>query len=139
MLTVNVKDFGAESITEGTVMEWKAQIGQMVKKGEVIAAIETDKVTVDVVAEQDGVLAEILVKAVAAVDGFLTEVFVKVDETAVAGEKLCIITPGVAPAGGDAPAATTPAPTPTPAPEPSKPTPAAASSPPTAAPAEGGR
>lgn len=61
MLTVNVKDFGAESITEGTVMEWKVAVGAAVKKGDVIAQIETDKVTVDVNAEQDGVLAEILV------------------------------------------------------------------------------
>eukprot|EP00526_Cylindrotheca_closterium_P022732 CAMPEP_0113601900 /NCGR_PEP_ID=MMETSP0017_2-20120614/472_1 /TAXON_ID=2856 /ORGANISM="Cylindrotheca closterium" /LENGTH=184 /DNA_ID=CAMNT_0000510217 /DNA_START=137 /DNA_END=691 /DNA_ORIENTATION=+ /assembly_acc=CAM_ASM_000147 len=47
-----------DSITEGTIVEWTAQVGQMVKEGDVVALIETDKVTVDIKAEIDGVLTQ---------------------------------------------------------------------------------
>jgi len=45
-----------DSITEGTIVEWTAQVGQLVKEGDVVALIETDKVTVDIKAEVDGVV-----------------------------------------------------------------------------------
>jgi 2-oxoglutarate dehydrogenase E2 component (dihydrolipoamide succinyltransferase) len=45
-----------DSITEGTIIEWTAQAGQMVKEGDVVALVETDKVTVDIKAEFDGVV-----------------------------------------------------------------------------------
>jgi biotin carboxyl carrier protein len=45
-----------DSITEGTIVEWTAQIGQAVKEGDVVALVETDKVTVDIKAEIDGVI-----------------------------------------------------------------------------------
>lgn len=48
-----------DSITEGTIVEWTAQVGQAVKEGDVVALIETDKVTVDIKAEIDGVLTEV--------------------------------------------------------------------------------
>ena len=47
-----------DSITEGTIVEWTAQIGQLVKEGDVVALVETDKVTVDIKAEMDGVVVE---------------------------------------------------------------------------------
>ena len=47
-----------DSITEGTIVEWTAQVGQMVKEGDVVALVETDKVTVDIKAEIDGVLTQ---------------------------------------------------------------------------------
>ena len=47
-----------DSITEGTIVEWTAQVGQMVKEGDVVALVETDKVTVDIKAEIDGVLIQ---------------------------------------------------------------------------------
>jgi 2-oxoglutarate dehydrogenase E2 component (dihydrolipoamide succinyltransferase) len=112
LITMKTPDFGAESITEGTLMEWKANVGDFVKKGSIIALVETDKVTVEAIAEADGILKEI---------------FVKVDETANAGADLCTIMPGAAPAGAsDAPAATK-APAAAPAPAPAAP--AAAPSP----------
>ena len=45
-----------DSITEGTIVEWTAQVGQAVKEGDVVALVETDKVTVDIKAEIDGVI-----------------------------------------------------------------------------------
>eukprot|EP00980_Cylindrotheca_fusiformis_P006276 scaffold1340_cov122-Cylindrotheca_fusiformis.AAC.19 len=55
--TIKVPSMG-DSITEGTIVEWTAQVGQMVKDGDVVALVETDKVTVDIKAEMDGVLTQ---------------------------------------------------------------------------------
>jgi 2-oxoglutarate dehydrogenase E2 component (dihydrolipoamide succinyltransferase) len=40
------------------VVEWTAEIGQAVNEGDVVALIETDKVTVDIKAEIGGVLTQ---------------------------------------------------------------------------------
>ena len=48
-----------ESIVEATVMEWFKKAGEAVKAGEPLVALETDKINVDVAAEQSGVLAKI--------------------------------------------------------------------------------
>ncbi|MCG6657421.1 2-oxoglutarate dehydrogenase complex dihydrolipoyllysine-residue succinyltransferase [Halomonas campisalis] len=48
-----------ESIQEGTVATWHKQVGEAVKRDEVLADIETDKVVLEVVAPADGALAEI--------------------------------------------------------------------------------
>src|SRR5699024_2409299 len=50
----------AESITEGTIAEWLKQVGDNVDKGEAIVELETDKVNVEVVSEDAGVLQELL-------------------------------------------------------------------------------
>lgn len=47
-----------DSITEGTIVEWTASVGQAVKDGDVIALVETDKVTVEIKAEIDGVIMQ---------------------------------------------------------------------------------
>src|SRR3954471_20502083 len=51
-----------ESITEVQMGEWLKAEGDAVARDEVIAKIETDKVTVDLTAPSDGVLSRILVK-----------------------------------------------------------------------------
>ncbi|CAK0825016.1 unnamed protein product, partial [Prorocentrum cordatum] len=51
-----VTDFGAESITEGTLMEWRKKVGDLVAKGELLAVVETDKVSLEVKAEEAGVV-----------------------------------------------------------------------------------
>ena len=56
-IDINVPTIG-DSITEGTIVEWTVQVGQLVKEGDVVALVETDKVTVDIKAEMDGVLVE---------------------------------------------------------------------------------
>ena len=49
-----------ESVVEATVAEWLKVEGDAVKTGEVVVRLETDKVDVEVSAEQDGVLARML-------------------------------------------------------------------------------
>lgn len=43
-----------ESITEGTVAQWHKQPGESVRRDELLADIETDKVVIEVVAPDDG-------------------------------------------------------------------------------------
>ena len=37
-------------------MEWTVGVGEAVKEGDVVALVETDKVTVDIKAEVDGII-----------------------------------------------------------------------------------
>ena len=48
----------AESITEGTVAQWLKQPGESVEKGEFIVELETDKVNVEIISEEAGVVQE---------------------------------------------------------------------------------
>lgn len=50
----------AESIAEATLLKWQKQAGERVERGENLIDIETDKVTLEVSALNNGVLAEIL-------------------------------------------------------------------------------
>uniref|UniRef100_A0A7S0F9U4 Lipoyl-binding domain-containing protein n=1 Tax=Pyrodinium bahamense TaxID=73915 RepID=A0A7S0F9U4_9DINO len=97
--TIQIKtpEFGAESITEGTLMEWQKKVGDFCAKGDVLAVIETDKVSVEVKAEENGMLEELLAKA---------------DDTVEVGQVLATMKAGgAAPPPGAAPAkaAATPA------------------------------
>ncbi|WP_100402714.1 2-oxoglutarate dehydrogenase complex dihydrolipoyllysine-residue succinyltransferase [Bacillus sp. FJAT-42315] len=49
----------AESITEGTIAQWLKQPGDQVEKGEFIVELETDKVNVEVISEEAGVITEL--------------------------------------------------------------------------------
>lgn len=50
----------AESITEGTIAQWLKKPGDYVEKGESICELETDKVNVEIMAEESGVLQQVL-------------------------------------------------------------------------------
>ena len=50
----------AESVAEATLMDWHKQPGDPVKFGDALIDVETDKVTLEVVAPEDGVLVKIL-------------------------------------------------------------------------------
>ena len=50
----------AESIAEASLLSWHKNIGDMVKRGDNLIDIETDKVTLEVSAPDDGILTEIL-------------------------------------------------------------------------------
>ncbi len=52
-----------DAMTEGKVVRWYKKAGEAVKKGEPLLEIETDKVNLDVEAEQDGTLAAVTVEA----------------------------------------------------------------------------
>ncbi|WP_421684450.1 2-oxoglutarate dehydrogenase complex dihydrolipoyllysine-residue succinyltransferase [Stutzerimonas urumqiensis] len=49
-----------ESVADGTVATWHKKPGEAVKRDELIVDIETDKVVMEVLAEADGVLSEIV-------------------------------------------------------------------------------
>ncbi|MFC4411280.1 2-oxoglutarate dehydrogenase complex dihydrolipoyllysine-residue succinyltransferase [Chungangia koreensis] len=87
----------AESITEGTIAQWLKQPGETVEKGEFIVELETDKVNVEVISEEAGVVQELL-----AAEGDTVEV----------GQVIAIVG-----AGSGAPAASAPAKTEAPAAE----------------------
>jgi 2-oxoglutarate dehydrogenase E2 component (dihydrolipoamide succinyltransferase) len=48
-----------ESVTEATVARWAKQSGEAVKRDELLVELETDKVSLEVVAPEDGILSEI--------------------------------------------------------------------------------
>ena len=50
----------AESISEGTVAVWHKEVGESVRRDDVLLDVETDKVVIEIFAPADGVLAEIL-------------------------------------------------------------------------------
>jgi 2-oxoglutarate dehydrogenase E2 component (dihydrolipoamide succinyltransferase) len=101
-----------ESVAEATVARWTKKVGEAVKKDEMLVELETDKVSLEVVAPADGVLGEIL-----APEG----------ETVLPGTLLGRVTAGAA-ASAPAPAAA-PAPKPAPAPAPAPVSAAAAQAP----------
>ncbi|MFA7290480.1 MAG: 2-oxoglutarate dehydrogenase, E2 component, dihydrolipoamide succinyltransferase [Melioribacteraceae bacterium] len=51
-----------ESVMEGTIIKWHKQVGDKIKKDEIIFEISTDKVDTEVPSAEEGYLAEILVK-----------------------------------------------------------------------------
>ena len=91
-----------ESVSEATIAQWTKKAGEAVKKNELLAELETDKVTLEVFAEADGVLSEILKPE---------------GETVVVGDVLGRIEAGAAASAPAAEAAPAPvaAPAPTPA------------------------
>src|SRR5437879_12917010 len=56
----------SDTMEEGTIVEWKKKSGEAVKKGEVIAEVESDKATFDLESEADGVLDIIVQQGVPA-------------------------------------------------------------------------
>jgi 2-oxoglutarate dehydrogenase E2 component (dihydrolipoamide succinyltransferase) len=49
----------SESVVEATVAEWLKQVGDSVEVGDVLVVLETDKVSLEVTAEQNGVIISI--------------------------------------------------------------------------------
>ncbi|SFD92465.1 2-oxoglutarate dehydrogenase E2 component [Bacillus sp. OV194] len=50
----------AESISEGTIAQWLKNVGDNVKKGDNIVELETDKVNIEISADYDGIIQEVL-------------------------------------------------------------------------------
>ncbi len=91
----------AESIADATLMGWLKQPGDAVKMGENLIDLETDKVTLEVTAPQDGVLKELRHREGDTVEA--DEVLAVIDTEAVAQPV------STAEAAVEAPAAQTPA------------------------------
>ncbi|HEY2182103.1 MAG TPA: multifunctional oxoglutarate decarboxylase/oxoglutarate dehydrogenase thiamine pyrophosphate-binding subunit/dihydrolipoyllysine-residue succinyltransferase subunit [Solirubrobacteraceae bacterium] len=51
-----------ESVTEGTILEWRAGVGDFIKASDTIVEISTDKVDVELPAPASGTVAELLVQ-----------------------------------------------------------------------------
>ncbi len=79
-----------ESVQDGTIATWHKKVGEAVARDELIADVETDKVTIDVVAPADGVLKEIRKEE---------------GDTVESNEIIGIFEAGAAPTASDAPAA----------------------------------
>ncbi|AUW93966.1 MAG: 2-oxoglutarate dehydrogenase complex dihydrolipoyllysine-residue succinyltransferase [Sulfobacillus thermotolerans] len=104
MTQITVPEVG-ESVTEATVGEWLKKPGDIIKAGDAVVELETDKVNLEITANEDGVLAEILKPS---------------GDTVVVGDILATVAPA-----GSQPAAPAPKPEPTPeAPVASSPAPA---------------
>ncbi|POB11930.1 2-oxoglutarate dehydrogenase complex dihydrolipoyllysine-residue succinyltransferase [Sulfobacillus sp. hq2] len=104
MTQITVPEVG-ESVTEATVGEWLKKPGDIIKAGDAVVELETDKVNLEITANEDGVLAEILKPS---------------GDTVVVGDILATVAPA-----GSQPAAPAPKPEPTPeAPVASAPAPA---------------
>ncbi|SRR5581483_1925331 len=71
-----------DAMSEGKVVRWYKKAGDAVKKGEPVLEIETDKVNLDLEAEQDGTLAE-----VSAAEGEVVPVGGRLAVVLAAGEK----------------------------------------------------
>src|SRR5690242_11224265 len=56
------------SVAEGTVVEWKKQVGDWIEADEIIASISTDKIDTDVEAPATGRVQEIIVEVGTTVD-----------------------------------------------------------------------
>ena len=111
-----------ESVSEATVARWAKKAGEAVRKDEVLVELETDKVSLEVAAPADGVLAEILAPEGA-----------NVTPGAVLGKGTEGAAAASAAAAKPEPAPAQPSPTPAPAPAPAA-APAAAASAPVLAP-----
>jgi pyruvate/2-oxoglutarate dehydrogenase complex dihydrolipoamide acyltransferase (E2) component len=108
------------SVAEGTVVAWRAGVGDPIKAEETICEISTDKIDTEVPSPATGVVAEILVEVEQTVE--VGVVLARIAVESLSGEAQPEPEPG--------PAATTPAPTPVPsAPAPAASTPAAAPAP----------
>src|SRR4051812_25035682 len=77
-----------ESVTEGTVLEWRKQVGDHVEADEPLVDVSTDKVDAEVPAPASGTLTAILVEAdqTVSVGGVLGEISVKGDAPPAAAE-----------------------------------------------------
>ena len=52
----------AESVADATLLDWQKQVGDFVKRGDNLIDLETDKVTLEVAAQNDGIVKELLRK-----------------------------------------------------------------------------
>lgn len=92
----------SESVSEGTLLEWKKKVGEAVARDEILIDIETDKVVLEVPSPQAGVLVEIVAQ-----DGetvVADQVLARIDKAATAAAEAPVAAPAEA-APAAAPAA----------------------------------
>ena len=94
----------SESVSEGTLLEWKKKVGEAVARDEILIDIETDKVVLEVPSPQAGVLVEIIAQNGETVAA--EQVLARIDTAATASTSA--EAPAAAPAPEAAPAAAQP-------------------------------
>ncbi|MCL6632776.1 MAG: 2-oxoglutarate dehydrogenase complex dihydrolipoyllysine-residue succinyltransferase [Alicyclobacillus herbarius] len=97
----------AESIVEGTIASWLKQVGDTVSAGEAVAELETDKVNVEIISNEAGVLQQILKQEGETVQ--VGETIAIVGEGAATGSATTAAAPSEAAPGAPQPAPQTPA------------------------------
>src|SRR5205807_3898318 len=75
-----------ESVSEGTILEWRVKVGDFIKVNDTIVEISTDKVDVELPSPASGTVTEILVEE---------------GDTVTVGQVIARIAAGEGPAGGD--------------------------------------
>src|SRR5688572_22401144 len=131
------------TMEEGTIVKWNKKEGDVIKQGDVLAEIETDKANMEMESQANGVLRKILVQAggkapIGALIGVIAEP--NEDIGPMLAKAGAAAKPAAAPAPAAQPQAAAPAPAaqaaaPAPAAEPAAAAPQAAPAPPSAAPA----
>lgn len=104
MIEIKAPEF-PESIADGEIATWHVQVGESVRRDEVLVDIETDKVVLEVVAPADGKLTEIVKQEGETV--LAEEVLGRFEEGEVPAERPAAPKPATE---AKAPAATAPAP-----------------------------
>jgi pyruvate dehydrogenase E2 component (dihydrolipoamide acetyltransferase) len=120
------------TMEEGRLVKWNKNEGDVVKSGDVLAEVETDKAIMELVARGDGVLRKRLIP-----ENTTTPVGQLIGVIAAADEDITALTSGAAPSA-PAPAAAVSAPTPTSAPAAAPPPPSVAPPAPPTAPVPSG-
>ena len=93
----------SESVSEGTLLEWKKKVGEAVARDEILIDIETDKVVLEVPSPQAGVLVEIVAQ-----DGetvVADQVLARIDTAATAAAEAPAAAPAAAQNNAAMPAA----------------------------------
>lgn len=111
----------SDTMTEGVIAAWNKKVGDVIKSGDIIAEVETDKATMDLESYQEGTLLYIGVEKGAAVpvDGIMAIVGAPgedykalLDGGAAPSQPAPAAAPTEQPAAAPAPAAAAPAPAP---------------------------
>jgi pyruvate/2-oxoglutarate dehydrogenase complex dihydrolipoamide acyltransferase (E2) component len=100
------------SVAEGTVVQWRVEVGDRIGADETICEISTDKIDVEVPAPVDGVVTEILVavESTVAVGVVLARIATEASQEVGASGSGAVASPAVAVHNGAAAAADHPAP-----------------------------
>ncbi|WP_070119293.1 2-oxoglutarate dehydrogenase complex dihydrolipoyllysine-residue succinyltransferase [Bacillus marinisedimentorum] len=83
MVDIKVPEL-AESVTEGTIVDWLKKEGEAVSKGEPLVEIETDKINLEINSDYTGILKEFLKQPGDTIE--VGEVIARLDENADASE-----------------------------------------------------
>ncbi|MGA8097225.1 MAG: lipoyl domain-containing protein, partial [Candidatus Cybelea sp.] len=76
LVSVTLPEMG-ESVTQGSIVEWRKRVGEYVAEGDPLVEVTTDKVDVEVPATASGVVTKILAREgkTVAVGAALAEIF----------------------------------------------------------------